>query len=337
MSNNLNLINEYNVYNTKVTDLNGEVKITFSEIANSYLTKGNHDKNRSSYDNLTPEEIEANRQRAREHQLKQQSINIEETAELTATKFRKYAPKFITLTYSDANHRGTTDVQQANKEFGRFIQEVNRVYDLKIEFIKALEFTKQGRVHFHALVYDMKFIAAKELEAIWGKGFIKIESVKDLHLKSIRDVAKYIAKYITKANTERPEECKGQRMYSISQGVRRPRKHRINHDLTDPVHCGFIKELKSIAERSEDGAVFQQVNYRKLMSEGVEEYGEVIQLRLSTEDYKNLCKKHGVITWAPNTIKQNIDKSRRLYNEAISQAAALLNITQLEREAEWRI
>jgi len=96
--------------------------------------------------------------------------------------------KFLTLTFAE----NITNLTQANYEFKKFKQKLERYTKRPLKYLCVPEFQKRGAVHFH-IMSDMPFIGWERLSAIWGNGRIQIEKIRDKH-----KTGSYIVKYITK-------------------------------------------------------------------------------------------------------------------------------------------
>lgn len=117
--------------------------------------------------------------------------------------------KFITLTF--AEH--ITDVQQANKEFKKFIQRMRRRYG-SFKYVTVIEFTKNGRVHYH-MMSDLPYIENAKLAEIWRNGFVKINEITH-----VDNVGAYMIKYMVKDLEDM--RLAGHKCYQTSRGLERP-------------------------------------------------------------------------------------------------------------------
>jgi hypothetical protein len=103
--------------------------------------------------------------------------------------------KFMTLTFKD----NIEDITYTNCEFNKFIKRLNfSVYKTKKQQLKYLavwEKQKRGAIHYHIIFFDLPYIKNKELQEIWGHGFIKINKI-DVDSKENR--GRYVSKYFSK-------------------------------------------------------------------------------------------------------------------------------------------
>ncbi|GAA0801546.1 hypothetical protein GCM10008910_31360 [Faecalicatena orotica] len=118
---------------------------------------------------------------------------------------------FITLTFSDP----VTDYSAAQHEWDLFLKRVKYKVGKNFKYIAVHELQKKrGNVyHFHFLC-NLGYFPVKELERLWGKGFVYIEHIKQKEkLKQIMYSFKYITKDILnehengKRNTARKIYC----------------------------------------------------------------------------------------------------------------------------------
>lgn len=125
----------------------------------------------------------------------------------------EFTTKFVTLTFREH----VTDLKQANYEFTKFIKRLNyNIFNTNKSHVKYLvvpEFTKIGRVHYHAIFFNIPYVKADLLAAIWGNGFIKINKIDN-----VDNVGAYVCKYMTKDNIK----IEGMKSYFTSRGLYKP-------------------------------------------------------------------------------------------------------------------
>lgn len=105
---------------------------------------------------------------------------------------------FITLTFSP-NEFGwrpsVSDTEYLAKCMKVFIQRLKRKYG-QIEFVRVLEPHEDGHAHYHMLIrfddYENIYIANSELNALWGHGFVRINSLKD-----VDNIGAYVSAYFS--------------------------------------------------------------------------------------------------------------------------------------------
>lgn len=103
--------------------------------------------------------------------------------------------KFLTLTFKE----NIQDITYTNYEFNKFVKRLNfylyHEKKQKLKYLAVWENQKRGVIHYHVIFFDFPFIEAKELERIWGFGFIKINKI-DVDSKENR--GRYVSKYFSK-------------------------------------------------------------------------------------------------------------------------------------------
>lgn len=103
--------------------------------------------------------------------------------------------KFMTLTFK----KNINDITYTNYEFNKFIKRLNfSLYNSKKQKLKYLavwEKQKRGAIHYHIIFFDMPYIKNKQLEEIWGHGFVKINKID---VDSIDNRGRYVSKYFSK-------------------------------------------------------------------------------------------------------------------------------------------
>lgn len=119
--------------------------------------------------------------------------------------------KFITLTFGDH----ITDIKQANKYFTAFVKKMKKKQK-EFKYLAVIEFTKAGRIHYHMLC-NMDYMKAKDIETMWGQGFIKINRITH-----VDNIGAYVVKYMTKDDAD--ERLIGKKMYQRSRGMDEPKE-----------------------------------------------------------------------------------------------------------------
>jgi hypothetical protein len=117
--------------------------------------------------------------------------------------------KFLTLTFKD----NVKDIDYANLRFKLFIEKLRRKRSF-FKYIAVIEFQKRGAVHYH-LLCNLQYIKAKDIEKLWGNGFIKINRISHLE-----NVGSYIAKYMNKNAFD--VRLNGRKAYFTSRNINRP-------------------------------------------------------------------------------------------------------------------
>ena len=107
---------------------------------------------------------------------------------LCSSNFMTMTSKFLTLTFKEQ----ITDIALANKEFKRFMRNLQRNVDEPIKYLAVIEFQKNGSIHYHVLL-DMPYIKQDRLSKMWGKGGVTIKPT----LQRITNLGLYIVKKMT--------------------------------------------------------------------------------------------------------------------------------------------
>ena len=103
---------------------------------------------------------------------------------------------FITLTYR--GELQTRDHLKVGKDYDIFLKRLKRKYKgvSTIDAVRVLEPHESGNWHMHVLLrfndLERVYIANKDLEEIWGNGFVKIKSLKD-----VDNIGAYVSAYLT--------------------------------------------------------------------------------------------------------------------------------------------
>lgn len=118
----------------------------------------------------------------------------------------------ITLTYK----KNMTDPKILYSDFNKFIKRLKYNYrkETSIDYISVVEPQGRGAWHCHVLMrfndLDTVFVKNKELRELWGLGFVKIKSLKD-----VDNIGAYLSAYL--ADVELTEETFVQALQSDSE------------------------------------------------------------------------------------------------------------------------
>jgi hypothetical protein len=121
--------------------------------------------------------------------------------------------KFVTLTFAE----NVTDLDEANREFTKFIQRLRRRYD-NFQYLAVVEFQKRGAVHYH-MISDLPYIANSKLRDLWRNGFVRINNIDH-----VNNIGAYVVKYMTKEGDN--EKLQGRKTYFPSRGLKQPEEIR---------------------------------------------------------------------------------------------------------------
>lgn len=157
--------------------------------------------------------------------------------------------KFLTLTFAD----NVQDLDKANYEFKKFILRLNYHYKIKVKYSVVIEFQKRGAVHYHAILYNLTDkLDLKVLQKIWGNGFIKVNSIKD-----VDNVGAYVCKYMIKTDDYR---LLGRKMYFNSKGLDKPQEIK-ESSLVDAL-VGSLQD-NSLTYENKFSNDYNSINYKQ--------------------------------------------------------------------------
>lgn len=144
---------------------------------------------------------------------------------LALANFNEHS-RFFTATFKE----NVTDMDFANNEFKKFIKRLKYSYD-DFKYLVVVEFQKRGAIHYHMLS-DFGYIEQKELEKIWGNGFVWIRDLLNANKgKPVDNIGAYIVKYMNKNIIDK--RLMGKKAYFTSRNLKRPEIIYENISLTD--------------------------------------------------------------------------------------------------------
>lgn len=124
--------------------------------------------------------------------------------------------KFITLTFNNQQDFDIKNPLETNKRLSRYIDRLRRRFS-SLKYVWVLEFQDtngRGAVHYH-MVCNLPYIKTKDLEDLWGHGFVKINSVD-----KVDNVGAYVTAYMTEDMDDDRLHCK--RAYGYSSNLDKP-------------------------------------------------------------------------------------------------------------------
>lgn len=177
---------------------------------------------------------------------------------------------FVTLTYKE----NMLDIGEGKKDFKKFIMRWN--YRRKKEGLDALryvyvvEFQKRGAVHFHCIFFNVGYISNKNLNALWGKGFVKVNKID-----KVDNVGSYVVKYMEKDLID--DRLNSRDLYGRSKG-----------NLKDPVITKNPQEVEALERFLKNNLVYSNAY-------DSEYYGQVTykQYNLYRNSCQDMCKGVG--------------------------------------------
>lgn len=132
---------------------------------------------------------------------------------------------FITLTFAE----NMTDIEQANYEFKKFIQKLQRrqkkTTDIPFKYVAVIEFQKRGAIHYHMICnYDLTWGSSQDLQEkerklakVWGHGFVDIKDISH-----VDNTGAYLIKYMSKDQID--ERLEGKKRYFFSRTCEQPQE-----------------------------------------------------------------------------------------------------------------
>lgn len=116
--------------------------------------------------------------------------------------------KFLTLTYK-ANMQ---DLKIFYKDWQSFTRNLKR-NGIQLKYLYVIEYQERGAIHCHCVIFNQEYIPTKVIENAWGKGFVKLNCIKD-----VDNLGAYVCKYLTKKTLS--EYCS--KSYHTSRGLKKP-------------------------------------------------------------------------------------------------------------------
>jgi hypothetical protein len=145
-----------------------------------------------------------------------------------------FKPTFLTLTFK----KNITSIKTANQHYKYFITKLSTHINKRPKYITVVEFQKRGAIHYHCVFFDLPFIDKNKIESLWSHGFSNIQVAKN-----IKDVSKYIGKYMSKQLLDK--RLAGQKAYFTSKGILRPQTFYRQHNI-DKIMSNHTMELQEV-------------------------------------------------------------------------------------------
>lgn len=158
--------------------------------------------------------------------------------------------KFYTLTFAE----NIPDVKITNKHFSKFIMRMEYRYE-DFKYIAIIEFQKRGAVHYHFLC-NLPFIDSREIEKIWGFGFIKIKKINE-----VTNLGAYFCKYLNKDMTD--ERLFNKKKYFCSKNLKRPTEVYENKIVEKLITMYELSDIEPSYKSSFSGEYTGKVEYKQ--------------------------------------------------------------------------
>lgn len=159
--------------------------------------------------------------RKKSFELNNKKKRIIRNSAIRQSLIKKYQIVFLTLTFP-----GRISQKYANECFSKFIENLTTNYKLN-SYVSVKENHKSGVPHFHCLL-DIPFINFSTINRAWNstyRGRLKfspnaVTTGRDRIIKNVDKAAKYISKYISKAEKSTDyDKLIETRLYFISENV----------------------------------------------------------------------------------------------------------------------
>ncbi|WP_056974517.1 rolling circle replication-associated protein [Holzapfeliella floricola] len=248
-------------YNKKIVQTNSYIEVyEYDKVIISENTKKINRRSKSkNFDELEQEE-----QLKRLHRISKTRQNAKwKVMRLIDTNFDSKT-SFLTLTTKE-------NIQNRdcfNKIFDKFIKRLNyKVFKTKkrlLKYLAVLEKQKRGAWHVHIILFDIPFIAHKELMKIWGLGGVWINKI-DVDTKENR--GRYVSKYFEKGIGQELVESYGKKSFYSSRNLKHPKEYKfISNETTENIikHDELLYESEYLGKVYRKGKLVpNKIKYRK--------------------------------------------------------------------------
>lgn len=189
---------------------------------------------------------------------------------------------FITLTYR--GDQQTNDTKKLYVDFDKFIKRLRYAYKDKttIDYINVLEPHASGNFHMHVLMrfndLETIYIPNDELAEIWGNGFVKIQS-----LKNVDNIGAYVSAYLSDIDVTDHENVEN--MNYIEKEVNGQKKKFVKGArlMFYPPGVNIFRKSKGIVYPERENMCYQ--NAKKIVGSAKPHYSKVYQI--DTEEFQN--------------------------------------------------
>jgi len=189
--------------------------LTYTEYEREPVARGrNHKKKARSTG------VDRQRRAGNVYQSRQRLIDV------VSCNFGKYPPTqstFLTLTFEEEVENYTT----ASREFTLFIKRLRSFFCIQPLYVSVAEiqekrFRATGKKvwHFHVVFFNVPFLEKKQVEEVWGHGFVWWKG----NLEGVKHIGLYISKYLTKQGMQ--DRPPGAKAFFSSRGLRRPKLYK---------------------------------------------------------------------------------------------------------------
>lgn len=150
-----------------------------------------------------------------------------------ANRKRTPKPVFFTLTRADQEK----DIRESNRSIKALMRRLKAELGYSPKYIIVPERHKTGAIHYHGVFFNLPFISVQRFRRdLWKLGYVDLQVPR-----KIKSVARYLAKYLTKATlTTIP---KNEKTYFTSRGLIRPQ---ITLDTNHPEGIMGVLEIRAV-------------------------------------------------------------------------------------------
>jgi hypothetical protein len=199
---------------------------------------------------FTPEQLQAKKRRAfnnffdltDEEKKERQALYLQCSSERAKLKIRrlvqgnmyrfKVSAKFLTLTFNTQME----DLSTANKIFTNFIKRFDRKAGYKIRYVAVPEFQKNGRVHYHMILFNAPFISEKSIALdIWKNGSVEIQTVY-----KTKGLCTYMSKYISKSFLDPRYKAHKRYFFSLEEHTIIEKQEEVVNKIIDSIDSKFL-------------------------------------------------------------------------------------------------
>jgi len=136
---------------------------------------------------------------------------------VTANLGQSDVPIFASFTYA----KDQRSVRQGHKDFKAFVRDLTNKFGRHLRYVYVPEFTKRGRLHFHALIWGLPALLVETerdtrvVAGLWKQGFADLIQTDGSH-----KLASYMTKYMAKTFADR--RLAGSKAFVCSRNLIKP-------------------------------------------------------------------------------------------------------------------
>ena len=134
--------------------------------------------------------------------------------------YRKKPERQKNIIIQKINDIDINNITETNYEFEKFKKKLKyrcKKNEQELKYICVVERQKSGAIHYHILL-NIDFIPQKDLERLWGNGFIWIKEIK------FDNLGQYLTKFLKDLTKEEHELGKNKKRYFCSRNLDSPQE-----------------------------------------------------------------------------------------------------------------